>query len=301
MTFRPGLIAAACAAAILALSACANPSRVAANLAAAAATALSPAPMAADQAAHPKLAWAIAGDWRRAQDAARDDARKPLATLQFFGLQPGMNVVELWPGEGYWTDIVGPFLAQTNGRYIAAHNDPVNGNPQQLAAREAFIARLNAAPDRFGAFQVTEFGPRAGAIAAPGSADMVMSMRGFHALPLFNFTDKALADIRTALKPGGLFVVEAHSNPTADTDGRQGYLPQAFVIQTVERAGFRLRAESAINANLNDTGDHPFGVWTLPPALRTAPFGQPPNPAFDQSKYIAIGESNRMTLVFEKI
>ena len=67
-----------------------------------------------------------------------------------------------------------------------------------------------------------------------------------------------------------------------------------------KEAGFTFDKSSEINANPKDDRNHPFGVWTLPPTRRSAPPGKPPNPAFDHSKYDAIGESDRMTLRFVK-
>jgi predicted methyltransferase len=246
------------------------------------------------------LAWAVAGDWREAADRARDDARNPVETLEFFRLRPGMTVVELSPGGGYWTDILAPWAKRNGATYIAAFGDPVNGTPAQIEARNTFAAQYAARPEIFGTVQLGQFGPRAGAIAAPESADLVMSMRGFHGFRLFNWTDKALADVHSVLRPGGLFAIEAHRGANAPTDGSLGYLPQQFVIDTVTAAGFTLVATSEINANPRDTANHPFGVWTLPPTLQTAPRGQPADPNFDTAPFRAIGESDRMTLLFRR-
>jgi len=109
-----------------------------------------------------------------------------------------------------------------------------------------------------------------------------------------------------ALKPGGILAVEQHrANPLppgAEEKPSTGYVSEAYVISMAEKAGFKLAAKSEINANAKDTKDHPFGVWTLPPALRSTAYGsaQTEDPNFDHSKYLAIGESDRMTLKFVK-
>jgi predicted methyltransferase len=113
--------------------------------------------------------------------------------------------------------------------------------------------------------------------------------------------EKGLADIRAVLKSGGILAVEDHrAAPDADPHKADGYLPEAWVTDEIEKAGFVMAGRSEINANPKDTKDHPFGVWTLPPTRRSAPAGQPPNPNFDHAKYDAIGESDRMTLKFVK-
>ena len=115
------------------------------------------------------------------------------------------------------------------------------------------------------------------------------------------FLQKAFSDFRAALKPGGVLAIEEHrAAPGADPKKGDGYLPEAFVIDQAAKAGFILAGRSEINANPKDTKNHPFGVWTLPPTSRSSPLGQPANPQFDHAPYLAIGESDRMTLKFVK-
>jgi predicted methyltransferase len=230
---------------------------------------------------------------RSPDDKARDVYRHPYASLVFWGLKPGMTVIDVQPGSGWWTEIIAPYLKRTGGRYIAA-----------LAERgqAAFAARYAAKPDVFGTITLVDFGPTSGPLAPPGSVDLVLVSREIHNWAMRDgFTEKAFADFRAALKPQGILAVEEHrASPGADPRKGNGYLPEAWMIDKAQGAGFTLAARSEINANPKDTKDYPFGVWTLPPTRLSAPQGQRPNPAFDHAQYDASGESDRMTLRFVK-
>ncbi|HWA61138.1 MAG TPA: methyltransferase, partial [Caulobacteraceae bacterium] len=240
---------------------------------------------------------------RPAADRARDPWRHPAQSLTVWGLKPGMTVIDINPGPGWWTWIVAPYLAQTGGRYIAAGADLANPKVSEGARKEraAFEARF-ADKAVFGDVSVVGFGRVSGPLAAPGTVDLVLVTREIHNwAQVDGFTQKALGDFRAALKSGGLIGVEDHRAPDgADPKKDDGYISEAWVIAEARDAGFRLDARSEINANPKDTKDYPFGVWTLPPTRRTSPLGQPDNPAFDRTKYDAIGESDRMTLRFVK-
>ena len=261
-----------------------------------------PPPPAADD--DPALVAAIDGPQRSAANRARDGWRHPLQSLDFWGLAPGLTVIDLDPGGGYWTEILAPYLAQGGGRYLAGLPDPADPALSEAArkARAAFVARY---PDQgvFGPIGFAAFSGRTGLVAAPGSADLILISRNVHNLMWIpGALDKALADIYAALRPGGVLAVEEHrADPRPMVaDARDGYVAEGFVIDAAQRAGFVLAARSEINANPKDSKDHPFGVWTLPPTRRNAPEGQPPDPAFDHARYDAIGESDRMTLRFVK-
>jgi predicted methyltransferase len=249
------------------------------------------------------IAQAVSGAWRRPADKARDRWRHPVESLTFWGLKPGATVVEFWPGAGWYTDILAPYLASTGGRLYAA---TLEVDPRNAAAREivqAYRARLASNPSLYGKVATTAFGPTSGPVAPAGSADLALFLRNLHDWMAAGIAEKAFRDAYAALKPGGILGVEEHrADPAATPDpmAASGYVPQAYVVKLAEEAGFRLDATSEINANPKDTRDHPFGVWTLPPVRRSAPRGQPPNPAFDHAKYDAIGESDRMTLRFVK-
>lgn len=247
------------------------------------------------------LQQAVEGDWRSEEDKARDIWRHPVETLTFFGLKPGMTVVELWPGAGWYTDILAPFLAASNGKLYAANLEPTD--PVAIEVVEAYRSRLRAKPRLYGDVEITAFGPTSGPIAPAGTADLVLTARNVHNWMAAGIVDKAFADAFAALKPGGVFgVVEHRANPGSvqDPAAADGYVEQAYVIRLAREAGFLMDEASEINANPRDTKDHPFGVWTLPPVRRTSPRGEPEDPSFDRTPYDAIGESDRMTLRFVK-
>jgi len=258
---------------------------------------VAPAPDAALQAA-------IAGEWRGEANRARDAWRHPYESLSFFGLKPGMTVLEIAPGGGWWTEILAPYAKATGGRYIATAADLSNPELSEAAktSRANFAARWASRPDIFGTVELVNFGAKTTTLGTPNSVDFVLTARNVHNFMAQGTTDAIFAQFFTVLKPGGTLAVKEHrANPgPQDPKAESGYVTEAFVIEAAQRAGFELVGKSEINANPADTKDHPFGVWTLPPVKQTAPRGQPANPAFDRTKYDAIGESDRMTLRFRK-
>jgi predicted methyltransferase len=250
------------------------------------------------------LEWAVAGVWRSAQDKSRDAARHPMETLRFFGLQPRMTVVEFWPGSGWYTEILAPYLAHGAGTFIGAlFPEGPTADPAQAALNAAFRTRFSSDRRLFGEPRFSIFGAASGPVAPAGTADMVLFMRTLHGWMAAGIAEKAFADAYAALKPGGVLGVEQHRlGPEEDQDpvAANGYVQEAFVRQLAAEAGFVFVAASEVNANAEDTKDHPFGVDTLPPMRLTAPRGEPADPEFDRSKFDAIGESDRMTLKFRK-
>jgi predicted methyltransferase len=243
---------------------------------------------------------AVAGAWRTPADRTRDRWRHPAETLGFFGLKPGQTVVEFWPGAGWYSDILAPFLAATGGRLYAAQQQLAE--PVDTAARlvlEAYSRKLSENRRLYGDVEITAFGRTSGPVAPAGAADLVLFMRNLHNWMAAGIAEKAFRDAFLALKPGGALGIEEHRarpGEAPDPIAESGYVDQAYVTKLAQEAGFQLAASSEINANPADTRDHPFGVWTLPPVRRSSPPGQAPNSAFDHAKYDAIGESDRMTL-----
>jgi predicted methyltransferase len=237
-------------------------------------------------AADAALTAAAAPGHRDAANVARDGARHPVQSLEFWGLRPGMTVIEISPGGGYWSEILAPYAKATNGKYIAATGNPAQKLPAKFE---------NAAT--YGAINYTVFNGSSAALVPAGSADMVITARNIHNWIPQGTADKAFRDFYAALKPGGILAVEEHRSDPRPTGERAptGYVHTDDVIALATKAGFRLAARSEINANPKDTKDHADGVWTLPPTRRGPSTG-----AKDRAAYDAIGESDRMTLRFVK-
>ena len=241
---------------------------------------------------------------RSAEDRARDQYHHPFESLTFWGLQPNMTVVEIEPGSGaWWTDILAPYAARTGGRYIAAWVDTANPATSQGArdARAALQARFDADPATFGPSTVVDFGPQSGVGLPDQTADMVLVARAFHNWARSEGrTDRYMGEFFRVLKPGGYLVIEQHraeAGSNVDETAPTGYVPESYVIEAAQRAGFVLEARSDLNANPMDGRDHPFGVWTLPPIRRNSQDGRTLTEA-ERAHYDAIGESDRMTLRF---
>ncbi len=255
--------------------------------------------------ADPVLAEVVAGEWRSADAKSRDAARHPVESLAFWGLKPGMTVLEIQPGGGWWTEILAPYAKRTGGKFYATAADIANPELSEGArkARENFAARFAAKPEVYGEVQLVNWGARSAPLPT-NTFDFILTARSVHGwMGTPGMVEKTFKEFHGALKPGGILAVEQHrANPgPQDPAAKSGYVTEAYVIEQAEKAGFKLAAKSDINANAKDTKDHPFGVWTLPPALRSTPYGSDKtDPAFDHSKYLAIGESDRMTLRFVK-
>ena len=250
------------------------------------------------------LEWAVSGNWRNAVDKARDKYRHPVDMLTFFEIKPKDTVIDMWPGAGYMTEILAPYLNKGKGQYVAAliEAGPV---PEEAAASLAdkYRAHFDADKKRYGELGYVTFGETSGPLAEPDSVDCVLFLLVIHDWIAKGIAEKAFNDAFAALRPGGILGVEQHRadiGNVQDPGATTGYVQEPLVKQMASEAGFQFVAESEMNANPKDDKDHPFGVWTLPPQRLTAPRGQAPNPEFDGSLYESIGESDRMTLKFRK-
>lgn len=260
-------------------------------------------PVAASEAASPGgLEGAIAGSWRTETEKARDQWRHPVETLTFFGVKASDTVVEIAPGGGWYTAILGPWLKSGGGRLYAAHVDPASSANAQ-ANVDAYKAAFVDHPETYGDITLT-VGSRASTGLAPdGTADVVLTFRNVHNWMAGGYADKIFEDAFRALKPGGVLGVEEHRLPSArdqDLTASTGYVLESYVVQLAQNAGFVLEESSEINANPKDNADHPLGVWMLPPNLREPEAGSPEGTGYDKATYLAIGESDRMTLRFRK-
>jgi predicted methyltransferase len=238
------------------------------------------------------LVSAVGSSARSPAAVARDPARHPVEELTFLGLTPTMTVVELWPGGGYWTDILGPYLAPSGHYYVAL---PSPGNAEEDTGAKRFRAKVAAEKGRLGTLHETSLGAGHYDIAPPGSADLVLTFRNLHNWMEGGFADEALAAAFKALKPGGTLGIEEHrgrNDQPQDPQAKNGYVRQDYAIALAKKAGFEFVGASEVNANPRDTKDWVDGVWTLPPTLSQGDK--------DRAKYVAIGEADNFVLKFRK-
>jgi len=235
---------------------------------------------------------AVNGEHRSAKNKARDQYRHPQQTLEFFGFKSDMTVVEITPGGGWYTEILAPAL-KGSGKLIGAHY-PDTGEDNYYSNSRKQLEKMLAANTIYSEVELSNFIPRKQSeLAAAGSADMVLTFRNLH-----NWKDEGVeqvfADAYRALKAGGVLGVVEHRLPKGtDAEKARGYVSQEKTIAQAKAAGFTLAASSEINANAKDMATHPKGVWTLPPVLALK--------EENKEKYLAIGESDRMTLKFVKV
>lgn len=245
---------------------------------------------------------AVLADERRTDDQVRDKYRNPAETLSFFGVKPEHTVAEYGPGGGWYTRVLLPYLANS-GKYVAIGPDSAPTN-FSTRAREG---RSKSWPERFpdtaskwtgvdakkiSAFESDEFPDE-----MKGTVDRIVIFRSLHGMMNRTNADSELRHLRAMLKDDGMIgVVQHRANADAPFEmskGTKGYLKPDNVIALFKIAGFELVSSSEINANAKDTKDYEGGVWTLPPILRKG--------ETDRAKYQAIGESDRMTLLFKKL
>jgi predicted methyltransferase len=240
---------------------------------------------------------ALAGDWRSEGNRARDQYRHPKQTLEFFGVDPAtQTLIEIWPGGGWYAEVLAPAFEFGGGQYIAIVPKPLADSPERVDRDNGKLRAMFAArPDLYGKAQVREALDSDPDLGPPESADVVLTFRNVHNWVMAGNEQAMFRAMFAVLKPGGTLGVVDHraaaDQPPAEMK-TSGYLPQDYVIALAQGAGFELVASSEINANPKDTKDYPEGVWTLPP---TYTLGDK-----DKAKYAAIGESDRMTLKFRK-
>lgn len=258
-----------------------------------AATPVSQKPATSEQAN--ALAAAVAAPTRTEANRARDRYRHPIETLTFFGVEPSDTVVEIWPGGGWYTEILAPYLRSGGGKLLWAAPDWGTGGLKKLQdANPALYGSIATA--EFPAFDVNS------KRVPNGSADVVLTFRNVHNWRMGyrredkqDYSAEAFRQIYAMLKPGGVLGIADHRLPEGASEERErnsGYIKVSTVRRLAEAAGFRFAGSSEINANPKDTADWPEGVWTLPPTLTLKDK--------DRDRYLAIGESDRMTLKFVK-
>lgn len=237
---------------------------------------------------------ALQGEHRSEKNAARDVYRHPRETLEFFGLEETMTVVELSPGGGWYTEVLAPLLAD-KGSYYAAHGS-VNGGAYSRRALGRYLQKLGEDDDTYGKVVVTTLAPPSSVVIAPaGTADMVLAFRNVHSWMGAGVLAETFIAAYDALKPGGVFGVVQHRAKDGRDEERMketAYVSEDYVIAAARSIGFELADRSEINANPKDTTEWEGGVWELPPSLG--------GDEADREARVAVGESDRMTLKFVK-
>jgi len=234
------------------------------------------------------LKGAIASEDRTPKNVVRDVYRHPYETLEFFGIKPDMTVIELSPGGGWYTEILANYIHYP-GTLIAAHFNPDAGGYYKRG-RANFERKMNRNP-MYGRVEIVNIDST---LAEPNSVDAVLTFRNLHNW-LGPLLDTIFSNSYKALKPGGVFgVVEHRANEgtTLEIMKKSGYVTEEHAIAMAKKHGFELVSKSEINSNSKDIKNYPKGVWTLPPNLRMK--------EVDREKYLLIGESDRMTLLFRK-
>ena len=231
----------------------------------------------------------------RAKESVRDKYRNPYETLSFFGVKPDMTVVELAPSGGWYSEILGPYVAR-DGKLVAGHFNMEKENaPAYFTRAMAAYKERIADKARFGDIDILPFDPPVkSSLGASGSADMVLSFRSVHGWKRDGVFTDVIKSVHDVLKPGGVFGIVGHRLPEDGDDSVfTGYVKQSWVIEIAEANGLKLVESSEINANPNDPANHKNGVWSLPPSLNVKDEKL-------KERNLKIGESDRFTLKFVK-
>ena len=244
-------------------------------------------------------------DHRVDENRARDRFRNPAETLAFFGWQPDMEIAEIWPAGGWYAEILGPLTREQGIYFAAGFSMTADRTPQwRKDYQKQFAEKLEADPDVYDHVVMTGLSiPERPTFAPPASLDMVLTFRNVHNWVNGDYAPAMFHAMHRALKSGGVLgLVEHRAAPGTPRENvpDEGYMAEAHVVELAQQAGFELEEKSEINANPDDTRDHPQGVWSLPPSYRGCRGMDEAGMEECVERFRPIGESDRMTMRFRK-
>ena len=267
---------------------------------------MSTATLAADLSVNARVEQAMFGQHRSAANQDRNRYRHPVGTLEFFGLDYDMKVLEIWPGGGWYSEILAPVLRGRGEYVVASWDQTVPDQPgYRYSLHEQMLARFAAEPAIYDQVKVIPWSPpQSASLGEANSYDLVLTFRNTHGWVSDGIAAAVFVEFARVLKPGGVLgVVQHRAAAGADpaSSAETGYVSEDAVIAYATAAGLVLDDRSEVNANAADDRDHPMGVWSLPPSLDVcAELADATAKAECKAPFLAIGESDRMTLRFRK-
>jgi len=261
---------------------------------------------AADLPLEARIESAMLGDHRSPENLERNRYRHPLGTLTFLGLEDGMTVMEIWPGAGWYTEVLAPVLRHHGQLIVAGWDADVPDQPEyRYRLQTGLLDKFAAHAEIYDQVAIVAYSPPASAsLGEAESVDMVLTFRNTHGWVSGGMAESVFAEFARVLKPGGILgVVQHRAADDADPakSAEMGYLPERTVIDLARKAGLYLEARSEVNANPTDNRNHDEGVWSLPPGFAGCRnIESEEEAAACRAPFRAIGESDRMTLRFRK-
>ena len=262
--------------------------------------------LASDLPVEARIEQAMFGEHRSEAYIARNRYRHPVGTLTFLGLEDGMTVMEIWPGGGWYTEVIAPVIRHHGQFIVAGYDVDVPDQPEyRYGLQMGLLDKFSATPGIYDQVAVAAFSPpESASLGEADSVDLVLTFRNMHGWVSAGLAERVMAEFARVLKPGGILGVVQHraeNGSDAKVTSKNGYVSEQAMIALASGAGLYLEARSEVNANPRDTKNHEAGVWTLPPGLRLCrEVSGEDEIAACREKYQALGESDRMTLRFRK-